>query len=134
MKDHKFRIYFTLCFLLLWSNLAVSSNLCSIARGAYVIAQDGSNTFLGIIENKFNAKSIFNDYGDYGSKYASDSIWNEYGSFGGKYGMYSPFNNMSINPPMVIKENNIIGYLSSNKTVANSVNPSILKAMCEDEL
>ena len=123
------KLAFTLFFLLAWSSAANSSDICNIVRGAYVLAQDSSNTFLGVIDNKFNSKSIFNDYGDYGSKYSSSSIWNEYGSFGGKFGMYSPFNSMSINPPMLVQGNNIIGYLSSN-----TINPSILRAICEDKL
>ncbi|MFM5392649.1 hypothetical protein ACET62_12955 [Aeromonas veronii] len=134
MKKHKKTLSLTLFLVCLWSNQAISSNICNIVRGSYVLAQDSSNTFLGTIDNKFNAKSIFNEFGNYGSKYSSESIWNDYGSFGGKYSSHSPFNNMSTTPPMIVKDNNIIGYLSSNKHMSNSINPSILKAMCEDEI
>ncbi|MNT81225.1 hypothetical protein D3C72_2207950 [compost metagenome] len=87
-----------------------------------------------MISNKYDSKSIFNDYGDHGSKYASDSIWNEYGNYGGKFGGYSPFNKFSSTPPMIVKNNSVIGYLSSNSAIGNSINPSVLKAICEDEI
>ena len=96
-------------------NIAFSDEICETLRNASIIAQDGSNTFLGLVVNSFHSKSIFNEYGSYGSEYSSKSIWYDYGSFGGEYSSYSPFNTYTSTPPMFIKNGQVIGYLSSNK-------------------
>jgi hypothetical protein len=111
-----------------------ANQLCNVVSGAVLIAQDPQNTKLGNVTNSYDSDSIFNEYGTYGSQYSSSSIWNEYGTFGSEYSQYSPFNAYSSNPPMIIKQGQIIGYLSANKRINNSVTPNLLKALCEDEL
>ena len=107
-----------------------SSELCDVLRGAVLIAQDDRNTFLGSIESEHDSDSIFNDYGDYGGEYSDTSIWNKYGDFGGEYSEYSPFNSYSSGPPMLIKGNKIIGYLTVNNYINDGVSPYIVKGMC----
>ena len=110
---------------------AQANQLCSAVDGAVVIAQDGSNTFLGKIINSYDSDSIFNEYGTYGNEYSGSSIWNEFSTFGNEFNIHSPFNEFSSSPPMIIKNRQIIGYLSSNKSMANAVSPKLLKAVCE---
>ncbi len=111
-----------------------SNKLCNAVSGAVLIAQDKNNTKLGNLTNTYDSDSIFNKYGTYGSKYSSESIWNRYGTFGSEYSNYSPFNSYSSTPPMIIKEGQIIGYLSNNKRINNSVAPNLLKAICENDI
>lgn len=111
-----------------------AEQLCDQARGATVIAQDENNTYLGKISNSYDSESIFNAYGTYGSEYSSLSIWNEYSTYGSEYSSYSATNSYTSTPPMIIKNRKILGYLSSNKSQRNSINPISLKAICEDEL
>lgn len=111
-----------------------ANQLCNVVNGAVLIAQDPQNTKLGNVTNSYDSDSIFNQYGTYGSEYSSNSIWNEYSTFGSEYSQYSPFNAYSSQPPMLIKQGQIIGYLSANKRINNSVAPNLLKALCEDEL
>ena len=110
---------------------AIGQNaLCTKVEGAIVVSDDGK--YLGKITNKYNSDSIFNKYGTYGSKYGSDSIWNKYGSYG------SPYNNQSVasiytsTPPMMLKDRNVIGYLSKNKNKSGVIDPLILGILCYD--
>ena len=111
-----------------------ANEVCSIVSGAKLMAQDGENTYLGKITNSYTGDSIFNEYGKYGSQYSSISIWNEYATFGNEYSLYSPFNQYTSKPPMIIKNGNIVGYLSTNRTIRASISPNLLRALCEDEL
>lgn len=114
-----------LSLILTLSSLALAQNLCQYVAGAKVISDDGK--FLGTIEGRYSGDSIFNEYGTYGSKYSGDSIWNEYGSYGGKYSSSSPFNDYTSSAPMLIKNNQVIGRLTTNKFLQNAVNPYALK-------
>ena len=111
-----------------------ANDVCSIVRGAKLIAQDNEKTYLGEITNRYASNSIFNEYGNYGSKYSSNSIWNEFTTFGSEYSYYSPFNEYTSTPPMIIKNRRIVGYLTANKTIGASVSPDALKVLCEDNL
>lgn len=120
--------------LCLLSPSAYGEEVCSIVRGAVVIAQDDKNTYLGKISNAYDIESIFNEYGTYGSQYNSLSIWNQYATFGSEYSSYSANNPYASTPPMIIKNKKIIGYLTANKSVRSSISPNFLKALCKDEL
>lgn len=122
--------YLLLAYLLIFAGSVRANEVCAITSGSQVIAQDNNNTYLGDITNKYSSKSIFNDYGNYGSMYSPDSIWNEYGTFGGKYSLTSPFNEYSGSPPMIIKNGDIIGYLTTNSVIEPSISPNLLKALC----
>ena len=111
-----------------------AQDVCSIVRGAKILAQDSQNTYLGKITNSYDSDSIFNDYGSYGGQYSSTSIWNQYATFGGEYNTYSPFNKYTSTPPMMIKGGKVIGYITANKSIASSITPNMLKALCKDKL
>jgi hypothetical protein len=108
-----------------------ASDIILTLQGALIFAQDNKKTYLGKIENKYNSESIFNEYGSYGGKYCSDSIWNEYSTFGNKYSTYSPFNNYCSSPPMIVKNGQIIGYLTTNDYITGGISPHILKGLKE---
>jgi hypothetical protein len=128
----KFIALITLFFTLV--SQVNAEEVCDIVRGSVLIAQDDKNTYLGKIVNSYDSDSIFNEYGTYGSEYSSSSIWNEYATFGGDYSSYSPQNSYTTTPPMIIKNRKILGYLSANRSIASSISPNLLKALCKDEL
>jgi hypothetical protein len=109
-----------------------AQDVCLQLDGAVIIAQDGSNTFLGRIASPFNGESIFNQFGTYGNEFSGRSIWNQFSQFGNPFSGYSPFNQFSSSPPMIIKNRRIIGYLSTNKAIAGSISPTLLKALCAE--
>jgi hypothetical protein len=91
-----------------------------------IMAQDDERTFLGkISSNKFDSKSIINEYG-FGNPYRSDSIMNSYGRFGGEYSQYSPFNPFASKPPKVYEGDRFVGYLSKNTALSPRIDPDAL--------
>jgi hypothetical protein len=125
------RIVFALAMLLgLSTPVSAQSFDCSIFDGAIIINSD--DEYLGKIANKFDSDSIFNKYGSFGSKYGSDSIWNKYGTNGSEYSVDSAFNRFSSDPPKIIKDRQIIGYLTVNKQVRGGISPLLLGALCYD--
>ena len=89
----------------------------------YLFANDGTGTFLGNLNtNEYDADSISNVYGNYGSKYSQTSIFNTYGTYGSKYSQYSAFNQYATNPPKIVDGNGkFIGYLTTNKYLTNAI-------------
>ena len=124
----------------IWLFLALSksifadaiSDICLPVVGGKIIAQDSENTFLGRISSRYDTESIFNKYGAYGSEYSSSSTWNKYGNFGSEYSSYSPNSPYASYPPMIIKGGKVIGYLSANKAIKQSVSLNLLNAMCNE--
>jgi len=123
-----------LTLLILWNASGLAQDVCSSLDGASIIAQDSDNTFLGKITNSFDSDSIFNEFGTYGNDFSSDSIWNDYSTFGNEFNSESPFNEFSSDPPMIIKDGQIIAYLSTNKSIQGAISPNLLKALCKDVL
>lgn len=119
----------SLCF---WAGTAGAEEVCDILNGAVIIAQDSSNTFLGKVASSYDSQSIFNEFGTYGNEFSSKSIWNEFSTFGNEFNTNSPFNEFSSKPPMLIKNQKILGYLSANKNIKASISPNLLKALCKD--
>ncbi|MAG31020.1 MAG: hypothetical protein CL908_09040 [Deltaproteobacteria bacterium] len=105
-----------------------AEGICEAIDGASIVAEDG--TFLGRVRNAYASDSILNEYGRFGSEYSRTSIWNEYGRYGSEYSRQSPFNPYTSTPPMILKSDTIIGYLTVNKSINGAVNPYLLKA-CE---
>lgn len=127
LMDRAIRIFLLLCLC-----LGLNANeICYRLENAYIIAQDERNTFLGKIESSFSSDSIFNEFGNFGSEYSSLSIFNEYGDFGSEFSNYSATNSFTLTPPMIIKEGKLIGYISTNKTISDSISPSLLKVLCK---
>lgn len=75
------------------------------------------DVFLGCINcSKYDDKSIWNKYGDFGSKYNDKCIWNKYGLYSGNYNDTSPFNKYASNPPVLVDgDGNFYGYFTANK-------------------
>lgn len=79
-----------------------------------IVAEDG--TFLGTFENEYSKKSIYNEYGDHGSKYSTKCIFNKYSDYGSDYSDYSPFNKYARKAPFLMDSNgNSYGRLSINR-------------------
>ena len=105
-------------------------DFCAAIDGAIVLNND--NEFIGSISSSFDSNSIFHEFGTYGNEYSSKSIWNEYGENGNEYGSNTAFNEYSSNPPRIIKDRTVIGYLTVNKYKKGAINPIMLDAMCYD--
>ena len=121
-------------FLCVSLNIHANSNqytLCNdLLNGAYLQAQDFSNTYLGFFGNEYASESIMNDYGSYGSSYSSTSVRNEYSQYGSAYTSYSANNPYTSSPPLIIKNGALIGYLTTNTSIASGISLSMIDALC----
>ncbi len=78
--------------------------------------------FLGLVSsNQFHPLSICNPNGMHGSSYHVTSVQNPYGIYGGPYGLYSPYNPYSIQPPVIIYQNQIVLTVSKNPYAISNV-------------
>lgn len=86
-----------------------------VLHGAAVVAQDHDKTYLGVLDFTGNhTDSIFNEFGLHGSRFGLHSVWNDVGFFGSDVGLYSARNDLCLNPPMVVKNQQILGYITTN--------------------
>lgn len=122
-----------LALTLVGSGHVYGQEICQLLNGAIIVAQDQQNTVLGKVTNSFDSDSIFNEFGTYGNGFSSKSIWNQFSTFGNEFNSESPFNEFSTHPPMLIKGDRVIGYLSANSSNVPAISPALLKALCKDE-
>ena len=88
----------------------VSSYRCYELEGAKIVAEDG--TYLGTLDDSYASDSIYNEYSDHGSTYSDESLWNEYSDHGNDYSDESAFNEYASNPPVLLKDGEVIGRLT----------------------
>lgn len=81
---------------------------------SFIIANDGQ--FLGKLTlNAYDAESVSNPYGIYGSQYSATSIFNQYGVYGSPYSSLSPYNPFTSTPPVIYLRGQYIGFLTRNR-------------------
>ena len=97
---------------------------------------DGHKTFLGCVScSKYDAASIFNQYGEFGSTYSATSIANRYGEFGSPYSAKSACNQYATDPPVIVDRiGTFYGRLTINPYVNGAIRPgdllAWLRALC----
>ena len=86
------------------------------AQVLQIFGGEKHDVYLGCLNcSNYDSNSIWNSYGDYGSKYNSSSIWNSYSEYGSAYSSYSPFNSYALYPPVIVDEDgNFYGYFTVN--------------------
>ena len=90
--------------------------------GSKVYSDDDHLEYLGTITSPYGIDSIFNEYSVYGNEFSSECVWNE-------FSRYSSINEFNLNPPLIIKNRQVIGILTVNSYLPGAVNPYWLKAM-----
>ncbi len=104
------------------------NDVCQAIDGAMLINKD--DEYIGKLAISTDPDSVFNEYGKYGNEYNSWSIWNEYGKNGGEYQSGSAFNDYSSDPPRIVKNGSVIGFLTTNKFKRGAVNPIVVGVVC----
>lgn len=106
---------------------------CIFSQTLYIYEGEDHDVFLGKLNaSKYDSKSIWNEYGTYGSEYNTNSIWNEYGTYGSEYSSYSPFNSYASYPPVIVdEEGNFYGYFTVNKYKSKRANFDLVNIICE---
>lgn len=121
-------IFLGLSICLFFSRSLFADVNCQQLDGAKIVADDGQ--YLGRIASKFEPDSIFNNIGQYGNELSSNSIWNELGKYGNELSSQSAFSQLASNPPLIIKNEQKIGYLTINEMKTNAVDPIELADTC----
>ena len=105
---------------------------CIFSQTLYIYGGEDHDVFLGKLNaSKYDSKSIWNEYGTYGSEYNTNSIWNEYGTYGSAYSSYSPFNSYASYPPVIVdEEGNFYGYFTVNKYKSKRANFDLVNHYC----
>jgi hypothetical protein len=120
---------FTFTFCSISTQAELSSWDCYKLEGAKIIAEDG--TYLGTLDDSYKSDSIYNDYSDYGNEYNSDSVWNDYSDYGNEYSSQSAMNDSASEPPVLLKDGEVVGKLTTNDYEYEGVNPKVLKEVCD---
>lgn len=97
----------------LTSNVAPNSSTRLLLFGG-----PGHKTYLGCLScSEFDAESVFNSFGSYGSKFSSSSIFNRFSDFGSKFSSYSACNQFASDPPVIVDPaGNFYGRLTISAT------------------
>tara|TARA_B100001250_G_scaffold384557_1_gene379484 strand:+ start:3544 stop:3936 length:393 start_codon:yes stop_codon:yes gene_type:complete len=108
----------------------VNSWDCNKFDGAKIISGDGE--FLGLLGPRWLTDSIFNDSSSYASSWSQNSIFNSSTDYGNSYSNLSVFNEGASNPPMIISESGLVGYLSTGPSWDNErFSPYDIKYTCD---
>lgn len=108
--------------------IIASAEDCVYLQGASIMGQDDKHTFLGKIASELDSDSIFNPLSEYGGRISSTSIFNNISEFGNDISQTSAFNDMASNPPMIVLNGQVVGYLTTNAILVNQISPYLLLA------
>lgn len=105
--------------LVRWFVLALLASLPCHAQSAKPLLLFGGKdhkTFLGCLDcSPKSTGSVCNNSGA-GSKFDANSIWNQFGDFGSKFSEYSPWNKFTNSAPIIVDKDGVsYGYFSANK-------------------
>ena len=94
-----------------------------------VVSQSGE--FLGVISNNnFDAKSICNKHGNYGSPHAN-TIFNRNGIHGSENSINGAYNSQARKPPVVMVNYQVVGYVTKNPQFGEArIDPDVLWLAC----
>jgi hypothetical protein len=68
-----------------------------------VLGGEDHRTYLGCLNcSQYATDSVFNEYGQHGSRYSSESIWNHYSQYGSAYSTYGACNPYATDPPVIV--------------------------------
>ncbi len=98
---------------------AVAQQAPAPTMPAELLIFGGANhdVFLGCLTcSKYDAGSVLNDYGSYGSRYSATSIVNQYSQYGSRYSSESACNPYTSSAPVVVdRAGNYYGELTVNR-------------------
>ena len=82
----------------------------------FLFGGSGSSTYLGCLTcGQFEAESVCNQFGTYGSQFSATSIWNQFGTYGSQFSSSSPWNQFSTSGPIIVGSDDLFyGYFTTN--------------------
>ena len=132
------------CLATAWQSLAQAQGAASAppapspynSQKLMLFGGPGHKTYLGCLNcNQYDTDSVFNQYGNHGSRYATDSIFNPYGDYGSRYSNYSACSSYAMDPPVIVDEGgNFYGRLTLNQYHAQATKDEELIRWLEDSV
>jgi hypothetical protein len=102
-----------------------------------IFGGSGHQTYLGCLNCSDSAPdSVFNQYGQKGSRYDAESIWNPYGEYGSPYSEFSACNTNATDPPVIVdQDGRAYGRVTLNQSLpgrgtGEKLYPWLLSAVC----
>lgn len=118
-------------FLVISLTLILSSITILASGNLHLVGSDG--VYLGkLTTNQYDSKSVFNEVGKYGSDVSMTSIWNDVSPYGSPVSSKSAFNDVASEPPLIVSNDEVIGYLTTNNIKPNSLHPKYLYSWLKD--
>jgi hypothetical protein len=112
------------------SSPSSDSNQNVFPRTPELLLFGGKNhkVFLGCLNcSEFDTGSIFNQFGDHGSRFGSESIFNRFSDYGSAYSSHSVCNKFASDPPIVVdRAGNAYGRLTLNQFAYQVNDPQVI--------
>lgn len=108
--------------------LFVCSATIAACQELHLFGGPNHDVYLGCLTaSKYDANSVWNKYGTFGSMYSADCIWNQYGQYGSRYSSESPWNQYASDPPVVVdRSGQFYGYFTTNRYFGGRTTVSFL--------
>ena len=107
-------------------------NKIDTIKHAVVLYENDIPLACGAIK-EFDTDSIINEFGTHGGEFSDKSISNEFCNYGGEFSDLSPYNQFTQTPPKLIKDEQLIAYVTKNEFLSPSIDPDILLALTKRE-
>jgi hypothetical protein len=86
--------------------------------------------------NEFDPESIFNQFGQHGSRFSSTSINNQFSQYGSQFSSISACNQFATRPPILVDSQRVYGELTVNTVRPYAIRDSgvlaLLRGLCAD--
>lgn len=119
----------SIVILIFAASYATSQNLHLYGGADY-------SDYLGCLNcSRFDSKSIWNAFGDYGSSFSNTSIWNDLNNYGDSNNPLSPWNTITTKAPKIIDDTGgFQGYFTANTSVRERSFTQLSTEMIENYL
>jgi hypothetical protein len=117
--------------------IALLSTTYSItAQNLHLYGGADYTEYLGCLDcSRFDSKSIWNAFGDYGSSFSNTSIWNDLNNYGDANNPLSPWNTVSNKAPKIMDDaGKFKGYLSANLSLKGRSSSRLANELVKNHL
>lgn len=119
---------------LLLITILQSAVYSTTAQNLHLYGGDDYTVYLGCLDcSRFESKSIWNAFGDYGSSFSNTSIWNDLNNYGDTNNPLSPWNTVSNKALKIVDDSGKFqGYLSANLSLKDRSNSRLANELVKN--
>ena len=119
----------SMCLIGMSSAATASALTCYDLDAAYIWSDEKTPVYLGFFGWQYSTYSVMNPDGR-GSTTSSSSIRNPMGPYGNSSSAYSHNNPNATNPPRIFSDGVLIGYLTTNQSIAGGISLAEIDTSC----